>query len=801
GSSVHDIVALEDGPPLVTIEKPGRDLSVTSIQEVFTQVRAEDDYGIVSLELHFSVNGGEEQAISLYRMTRSAPKQITGTHTFFLEEYDLHPGDVLSYYATARDSRPDASLNRGASDIYFLEIRPFDRTYRQAQQNAGTSGSSEQGALTRRQKDIIAATWRVTREHPTQSPQEFTDNLNTITLSQEGLRHEVAALADRIRRRLGASLDEQPEFKQLTEHLERAAAEMEAALRELRARKPKEALLPQQRALQQLLHAEATFREIQVAFGADGGDDRVQADDLADLFELELDKTKNQYETLQRDRGQQHDRQMEETLRQLQELARRQQKEAEEHWRRARPGAPRTRGGRGSQQQLLEEAQQLARHLERLSRERHDERLAETSRQLRRALEQMQQAQSSGSSAEAAARAQRAAEHLEAARQQLQTDQETRYQEAIRQLRERAAQAAQQQREIVRQVDELARTNQSSHHPSAELNRRLAQRKEALAQQLEDLGQDLESAARDNAPNPSVAQMLSEAARAVDQHRLPENIRQGIRLLENHWYDQARQREREIDEDLNHIVRMLQAAEGRAARRSDAQRWEEALSQARRLADDLESLYRRLQDQMPGRSPFPSEPTSDNRHNQRQQGQPDQPGRSNRSPGTLPSRDQTPTQPDRRWQESPEAQHSRPQDLSGTDRPWRLPNQGEEFPLPGGRPGRSGDRRQRQRELSERLREAQALRRHLDRDLAQDLDRLIRQMRHLDDERLFTDPEEIARLKTELIDPLRELELELRRRWQAALGQTGPRLADETSVPESYRKLVEDYYKRLAKSK
>ena len=63
GSNEYDITVLEDHAPTVLIDKPGRDMKVTSIQEIFTQVRAEDDYGVSSIELYYSVNGGEEKKV------------------------------------------------------------------------------------------------------------------------------------------------------------------------------------------------------------------------------------------------------------------------------------------------------------------------------------------------------------------------------------------------------------------------------------------------------------------------------------------------------------------------------------------------------------------------------------------------------------------------------------------------------------------------------------------------------------------------------------------------------------------
>ena len=64
----------------------------------------------------------------------------------------------------------------------------------------------------------------------------------------------------------------------------------------------KDAISMEEKALQNLLRAEATFRQIQVAFGqrgGGGGGGGSAGRDLASLFDLELDTEKNQYETAQ----------------------------------------------------------------------------------------------------------------------------------------------------------------------------------------------------------------------------------------------------------------------------------------------------------------------------------------------------------------------------------------------------------------------------------------------------------------------------------------------------------------------
>ena len=52
---------LEDGVPKVTITRPMRDVRATSVEEVFSEIKAEDDIGVVRLELHYSVNGAPEK--------------------------------------------------------------------------------------------------------------------------------------------------------------------------------------------------------------------------------------------------------------------------------------------------------------------------------------------------------------------------------------------------------------------------------------------------------------------------------------------------------------------------------------------------------------------------------------------------------------------------------------------------------------------------------------------------------------------------------------------------------------------
>jgi hypothetical protein len=49
-----------------------------------------------------------------------------------------------------------------------------------------------------------------------------------------------------------------------------------------------------------------------------------------------------------------------------------------------------------------------------------------------------------------------------------------------------------------------------------------------------------------------------------------------------------------------------------------------------------------------------------------------------------------------------------------------------------------------------------------------------------------------------VIDPLRGVEIELSKRLQLKLGKNNLRLSDEGEAPAAYRRLVDEYYKRLS---
>ncbi len=392
---------LSDIAPTVKLSKPGRDTDATPVEEFFVEARADDDYAVKNLQLVYAINGGPEKVIPLFSGAKPT-SEVTAGHTFFMEELGVKAGDSVSYYARATDNDAVTGAKQTSSDIYFLRIRPFDKNFKPAASmggggGGGGGGGQEVGALSQQQRQIISGTFNIQRDRKTMTAAKVREGIVVLTLAQSKLRDQVNGLVERMNSRLVVS---DPSFKKIAELLPKAAEQMTAAEKQLQAQKVDAALPPENLALQFLQQAEEEF-ELQVQTGRQagggggGGGAGSIANDLADLFKMEMDKMANQYETNSQASTQQQDQQIDELAEKLKELARRQEQEIE---RQRRMAAGQSAGSNGGdlQRALAEQAEEAARQLEKLSRDQNRQDLADTARQLRNAADAMKRAAAKG---------------------------------------------------------------------------------------------------------------------------------------------------------------------------------------------------------------------------------------------------------------------------------------------------------------------------------------------------------------------------------------------------------------------
>ncbi len=361
-SDDYIIEAKKDEPPSVKILKPGGDPKVSPIEELPVTVTASDDYGVRDLQLHYSVNGGPEQTAAL--MKGRSVKEAEGKTTLYFENFKVAPGDMVSFYATARDAKTTAH-----SDIVFAEAEPFDYKFSQSQQSGGGGGGgagNESNDISKRQKQVIAATFN-----------EVNDKAKTRALAAEDgkflsdlqskLGAQAKALSDRMGSRELSSTGSQ--FAQFSQLMTQASADMGAAADQLKPGKWSEALIPEQKALTSLLRADALFRDIQVAFGQMGGGGAGSSGaqrDLARMLDLELDTSKNQYETGQNAQPKgsgEKSKALDDAFERLQALARRQQELA------AQNAQQQAFEQRWQEEQLRREAEELRQELQKMAQD------------------------------------------------------------------------------------------------------------------------------------------------------------------------------------------------------------------------------------------------------------------------------------------------------------------------------------------------------------------------------------------------------------------------------------------------
>ncbi len=406
----------DDGKPVITFVRPGGDWNASNIEEVTARIEASDDFNLETLTLKYSVNGGEWESVSLAENIRD----ITAEHIFMLEDIrvpeeeviesnvgqftiiteeaateraieedtqgyidlidgrdeaeppalsegvPLVPGDLISFYAEGSDRNQTVR-----TDMFFIQIQNFQRRYSQSQLSGGGGGGAgggPQDEISNRQRQIITSTWNLIREQAEDTDAgQIQVNSSLLSELQTTLAEQAATLAQRTRARQLANQDDQ--IEQFVVNMERAVQSMYPASERLAAIELDDAIAPAQEALQHLLRAEAVFNEFQVQNqqqgGGGGGGGRAQQD-LAEMFELEMDLEMNQYETGSNVSPQAQQAEQEDIMDQLDELARRQEQLANN----LRNQQQLSEAQRYQQEMLRRQTEELQERLEQLQQQR-----------------------------------------------------------------------------------------------------------------------------------------------------------------------------------------------------------------------------------------------------------------------------------------------------------------------------------------------------------------------------------------------------------------------------------------------
>jgi hypothetical protein len=595
------IRVMDDRPPDVHILRPSGDEQITPLQEVPIEARADDDYGIASFDMVYSVGGGQEQIVP-FTTLGGTPIARLGSRMLAAEDLRVKPGDVIAYYARASDVARGKRSTMSRSEIFFLEVKPFNEEYTMAQSQAMAAATGTQlEGLIASQKEIISATWNLERRAG--AGRSAVDVKNVADAQAElKSRAEEAAGAQRQRRRIGQEAPQrraaQPQDPVSAGDPVRDAVDaMTRAVQQLQTLKTAEAIPHEMAALNALLQAEAEIRRRQLtqqqSNGGSYGGGR-QGQDLSSLFDRELKRQqKTNYENKAQIESTPETTKSRSALDRIRDLAKRQ----EELTRRQRDLA---NGGLS--------ADETKRQLEKLTREQEDLRrqLEEASKQMsapdaqglsRRnpdgartgavgdALERMREAASqlqNANAAGAASKADEAARQLRKAESQMQGASPDAQRRALGDMQLEAQQVADAQRRVANEAARLDREGGGA----ADARRRLANEKEQLADRIDALQQ---------AGDRQAAAAGRDAARALREQQLGDRMRAGAKALRDQQSGKVAPREQQLADALDRLSRTLNAADAGGAK-GDSQKLADQLDQVREARDRLARLEKQIKD-------------------------------------------------------------------------------------------------------------------------------------------------------------------------------------------------------------
>ena len=613
-STEYFIRLMDDAPPDVRIVRPAGDQRVTPLAEVAVEARADDDHGVSGLELVYAVRGRDERVVPL---GGGSGRSATGRHLIYLEDLDVNPGDFVSFYARARDIARGKQPTESRSDIFFLEVKPFEEEFAAAQSmaQAGAGAASRQlQSLAAAQKEIIVATWKLERRS---TAGQSSADLKSVADAQRELRQRTAQAAAELgapapsrRGRRGRGLPVPvPEPEAAPEPavqddpaslLARAGEAMERASRELDASRPRPALDHENAALNELLRIEAQVRrreimQAQNQGGGGGGGGGNQ--DLSALFDRELQRQqRTNYENRSTaSAGAREGEQESEALRRVREMAQRQEAMRREQEALARANVTpeerkrRLERLRREQEELRRQTEQLARQLQQEAGQRGQTGEEGQSGAAGAAAEAMSEAARSlgndepGRAGEQSARASGALRDLE---RELGQRGARGQSQAMNDARLEAQQLAEAQRRL---AGDAAR---AAGEQGADAGRRLAGEKERLAERLDALGRRVESDREAASEARRLARQQREGAEAwrqAGEAGAAGDAGQGSAA------SAAVRSEAEMASALEGLARRLGAPPAGAGE-ADTRRLAEELDETRAARERLADLERRIQD-------------------------------------------------------------------------------------------------------------------------------------------------------------------------------------------------------------
>jgi hypothetical protein len=186
----------------VRITEPGTDLKVTKVDVVPLQIEAAANQALKQVGWYSTVNGTGETNHDL--PPPSELRYALYQPTIYLDELGLSDWDVMTYYAKANTEKE----NSFASEVYFLEVRPFREDI--LKMPGGEDGKAyqtlaEMSALINRQQHVIRQTHQHIQKPPEQENLRVQDRMK-LSDAEGDMRDSV----DHLYAKMAAEMENKP---------------------------------------------------------------------------------------------------------------------------------------------------------------------------------------------------------------------------------------------------------------------------------------------------------------------------------------------------------------------------------------------------------------------------------------------------------------------------------------------------------------------------------------------------------------------------------------------------------------
>ena len=604
----YTIKAIPDAVPEVVIKEPGRDVKVTKLDEVEIIAEATDDYGVAELKLMYRIGSDELQEFVMESSVSTpivgsgsgadAQHIAEGAYTFYLEEFDVEPGDIISYYAHAIDNNTPTGPGEASSEIYFIEIRPFNEDFHEGE-SEGEPGEAEPNPLLdiiSSQKEIIRETSKHSRTKPAAVTETYQAAVRKTGERQTELKEKTQRVVDEFSAAMQGESAVTPEILM---NLEDAIDRMDEASDNLNAIRPDEAIPPEQEALELLIKVSLEIPKMLMQM-------RNSNPQLAENLELEMEELQNELENQQNELDAEMQEQTQEMLDQARQMLGEQRQlsqQSQQLGREDQPSPSEMQQNSQQQGQLAQQAQQMAQQLDAMQQNgqgTQGQRLNQAGQAMQQAGEQMEQAAQGMQQEEpqlSAAKGEKAEERLQEAVEQLEKVAAEYTDAALDRASQQLQELTEAQSDVQQQTQELRDRSEESEMRPEDFRKasELANQQRELQRNLEALERSLRNIQEQLAPdNPEAAQNVADATRRLAEEQTTGDMSTAQRALQWRSFRAADQNQQDVLDALEQTQGDLQQAQANMAATEEEQ-LEAALEQLQRARERMQDIQRELQ--------------------------------------------------------------------------------------------------------------------------------------------------------------------------------------------------------------